>query len=394
MGPLFPLFSAFGLKRPEVHQSRLLINVLSLEMDVEHRTNGVLAVAPPAGHFAAGAAAPENGHNGQEAVVLAADVEDQVENVANGSADEDDVREELEREVDALMADRVYHDFVENVVTHKEIKEDDTDGDFVADEVGEGDAGEDAGALSDSSTSTLTDPEDYEDAQEQVEVKIPKQALMEAEQRFPPFWRMKHAMKNESMTEYKSDEDPDYKTDEEDDDDKESSEEVNPDGQMMKTEEWRSSGPDGLAEASAEGDHGGVDAIDSSGDESEDFDEDVMKAEVDELKVEMSRDLQDDVDGLAEMVEYMTLPPSSAGETLAAAAAAAEAVLEDEEDMEEETAAAGQSILELDVDGYVSGEDPDFKPDPELLERVDDQVSESESNSSSDDDGCTVERME
>jgi len=316
------------------------------------------------------------------------------------SADEDDVREELEREVDALMADKVYHDFVENVVNQKVIVDEEHDGDYEVEEEavdGGGDANDDAGALSDSSSSTLTDFEDYEDAQEELEVKIPKQALMEAQQRFPPFWRVKHAMKAESMTDYKSDEDPDYKTEEEEED-QELEQEVKPAvvvGAATEAGAWRKGDDD---QEAIEAD---VDASTEDDDESigEDFiDEDAMKAEVVQLKDESCRDLQDDVDGLVEMVEYMTLPPSTeeAGTVVPAAAASGAAAI-DEEDMDEEdgittteAAEAGQSILELDVDGYVSDEDPDFKPDPEILERTNDETGSTSSSEEEED----MEKME
>jgi len=320
-------------------------------------------------------AVPAGGHVNVSVDVVNGGSEENVD-VANGDEEEDAVREELEREVDLLMADKVYHDFVDCVVTHKEIVEDANDGDFEADEevaieeVGGGDVIAEgvAAAESDTSTSTLTDDEDYEDAQE--EVKIPKQALMEADQRFPPFWRLKHAMKNE-LTAYKSDEDPDYDS-EEDDDGSQDNEDA------MKTVEFQEHRGGEAA--------GSDELIESSDDDQED--EAMMKAEVDELKAESARDLQPDVDGLVEMVEYMTLPPEASG-------VAVESIEDDEEQMEEEAGQAGQSILELDVDGYVSGEDPDFKPDPQLLERVDDETDSGSSSSSDDEDVVAdAEQME
>lgn len=60
-------------------------------------------------------------------------------------------------------------------------------------EAGQEEADEDA----EDSDSTLTDAEEYEDAHENPdqETKIPKEALEEAQKRFPNFWRFKHAMK-------------------------------------------------------------------------------------------------------------------------------------------------------------------------------------------------------
>lgn len=340
-----------------------------------------VAVAPQPGHLGLANANGSSNGLGDHAV--------EAEDAANGSADEDDVREELEREVDALMADKVYHEFVDHVVTQKVIAEEEHDGDYEVEEEavdGGGDADEHAGALSDSSSSTLTDAEDYEDAQEELEVKIPKEALMEAQQRFPHFWRVKHAMKAESMTDYKSDEDPDYKTEEEEEDGDEQEVKTVAAAVGAETGEWRKGSDDEAIE-------GDIAASSDDDDESigEDIDVDAMKAEVAVLKDESCRDLQDDVDGLVEMVEYMTLPPSSAAEGASCTGAV------DEEDMDEEdadVAAAGQSILELDVDGYVSDEDPDFKPDPEVLERVDDETGSSSISSSSSDEDEEVEKME
>ena len=74
----------------------------------------------------------------------------------------------------------------------------------------------------------------------------------------------------------------------------------------------------------------------------EEEDEDVMKAELDDLKAEKERDLKSDVDGLAEMVEYMTVVVSEGDAEGAAAAVAAGDAAEGEE-MEEED--QGQTIL-------------------------------------------------
>jgi len=64
----------------------------------------------------------------------------------------------------------------------------------------------------------------------------------------------------------------------------------------------------------------------------------------------------------------------------------------DEEGMEEDEVEdqPEQTILELDVDGYVSGEDPDFKPEKEML----DAASESDDTDDEDLNKSGVERME
>jgi len=369
-------------------------------------SNGGAQVAVAPAHFVAS----------DSTSVVAAAAGDGESGVAEAnSSDDDEDREELEREVDALMADKVYHDFVDNVAKNKEIADEDDDGDFenlgetVAASAAAGDADDEDDASSEAST--LTDPDEYEDAVEDVgvEVKIPKEALLEAEKRFPPFWRLKHALKNESMTEYKSDEDPDFEANE-DEEQVESpttkaatttEEQANKDQEQMNAAaaEWVGHRD---VDGGAGGDGHQDEELNSSTSEDED-DEASMKAEVDTLMDESSRPIQDDVvDGLVEMVEYMTLPPSAAtaadGEGCQAAADDDE---EHMEEMEEEgDQPGGQSIL---VDGYVSGEDPDFKPDPELLQRRASVSSSSSATSSSDEEENyhqqlqeegTVERME
>merc|ERR1712212_1139577 len=151
--------------------------------------------------------------------------------VSQVSLDEE-TRAELEEEVEDLKDDRTYHDFINNVVDHKEIAEEDeaVDGDFVVEEtqllaqsaaIEKGAAAEEVqdGAESDSS-STLTDFEEEEDVEKAyveacgdagIEIKIPKEALRDAEKRFPHFWRTKHAIKTEYREgDYVEEQDPDY----------------------------------------------------------------------------------------------------------------------------------------------------------------------------------------
>ena len=68
---------------------------------------------------------------------------------------------------------------------------------FVVDEPEQVEAKEEDDEDDEDSDSTLTDAEEFEDALENAdeETKIPKEALEEAQKRFPNFWRFKHALK-------------------------------------------------------------------------------------------------------------------------------------------------------------------------------------------------------
>jgi len=319
---------------------------------------------------------------------------------ANGhdgcSDEEDDERAELEAEVEHLVADKTYHDFIQHVVQHKEIPDEDatTDGDFVVDlpepvakQVDE-DEEEDQDVDSDS---TLTDGEEFEDAQENLdqETKIPKEALVEAQKRFPNFWRFKHAMNTEYREgDYAEEQDPDYEPEKDTDavnlDDSQdeaaiadvsvNSGNALPDSTTGggEDEEWRQT------------EEVEINSDQEKEDDSED--EDVMKAELTELNAERDRDLKHDVDGLVEMVEYMTVVVSEEGAQAAAEAAAGTEANEETEEMEDED--QGQTILELDVEGYVSGEDPDFAVGEEVLDAA------SDSDINTDDEGGAGDKME
>merc|ERR1712111_56848 len=101
--------------------------------------------------------------------------------------------------------------------------------------------------------------------------------------------------------------------------------------------------------------------VDSEDDKDEDEDAELGESELDALKAEQGKDLKTEVDGLAEMVEYMTVVTED-GKTVSAApqdvSNTETAEDEDEDGMEEDEGEdqPEQTILELDVDGYVSGE--------------------------------------
>jgi len=313
--------------------------------------------------------------------------------------DFEEERLELENELQDLVEDKTYHDFIANVVNHKEIVEEDesTDPAFVAPDSGR--ATGEGGAVEVSDVSTLTDDdeddeevsegEEIADVEDSSDIKIPKEALEENKKRFPHFWRLKHAMKTEYReADYKEDEDADYKPEEDieaadlNDTQDEDLEEDDATPAAEGGEAWR-----GQATEDAE--------VDSEDDKDEDEDAELEESELDALKAEQGKDLKTEVDGLTEMVEYMTVVTED-GKTVSAApqdvsnTEAAED--EDEEGMEEDAGEEQpeQTILELDVDGYVSGEDPDFKPEKEML----DAASESDDTDDEDLNKSGVERME
>lgn len=303
------------------------------------------------------------------------------EDLTNGSgdakditSDEEEEREELEAEVHDLKTDKFYHDFLTAVVQHKEILDESVTADppFVVDEPEQVEAKEEDEGDSDS---TLTDAEEFEDALENAdeETKIPKEALEEAQKRFPNFWRFKHALNTEYREgEYKEDQDPDYKPDKDADafdlDDTQDEDEFIPfdpnNGNLPDSttegadaEEWRQQ-PE---EVELEEEDEREDELEDDEDDGED-----MTAEVTALQAEMYKDLKSDINGLVDMVEYMTVVASDG-----AAAATAEGDEEQgEEEMEEEE--QGQTILEVDVEGYVSGEDPDFVVAQDVLDHASD----------------------
>lgn len=304
------------------------------------------------------------------------------EDLTNGSgdakditSDEEEEREELEAEVHDLKTDKFYHDFLSAVVQHKEILDESLTADpaFVVDEPEQVEAKEEDDEDSDS---TLTDAEEFEDALENAdeETKIPKEALEEAQKRFPNFWRFKHALNTEYREgEYKEDLDPDYKPDKDADavdlDDTQDEEEFIPfdpnNGNLPDSttegagdEEWRQQ-PEEVE----------LEEEDEKEDELEDDDDgEDMTAEVTALQAEMHKDLKSDINGLVDMVEYMTVVASEGND--AAAAAAAEGDEEQGDEMEEEE--QGQTILEVDVEGYASGEDPDFVVAQDVLDHASD----------------------
>lgn len=329
--------------------------------------------------------------------------------VRNGSTasdiDDEEVRAELEEEVQDLRDDRTYHDFIHNVVDNKKIAEEDenSDEDFIVEDEEDGEEGEEKEGEegSDGDESSLSDFDEDEKVVDCAAggdvVKIPKEALRDAEKRFPHFWRTKHAIKTQYREDdYEEEQDSDY----EPDNDKEAAnlddtqDEETAEGAVLETsgkeDDWRKT------------DEVELDSDNEKEDSEDEDDPEVMKAELDELHAEKEKDLKGDVDGLVEMVEYMTVvnqPESESDVTpvdvadTAAAAGSDNEVAEEDDDSgatadDEGEEMQTQTIGELELDGYVSEEDPDFpRPSREEWDAAEDSQPDT-------DDEMTVERMQ
>ena len=152
---------------------------------------------------------------------------------------EKEIIQEYQTEAEHLLADEVYHNFVENInvdisqnVDNLEDTNDDTEfiveGDQDEDHhhgkerQDEGDNFVDCDSTAYDSTCTETDLEDehvkaqIDDEEikllaQQVAVKVPKSSLQANQAVYPPFWRVKHALQNvDSAKEADSETDPDY----------------------------------------------------------------------------------------------------------------------------------------------------------------------------------------
>merc|ERR1719295_2340816 len=151
--------------------------------------------------------------------------------VRNGSTasediEDEEVRAELEEEVQDLRDDRTYHDFIHNVVDNKKIAEEDenSDEDFIVEGEEDGEEGEEKEQGEDGSDGDESNLSDFDEDEKVAAVncagehgdvvKIPKEALRDAEKRFPHFWRTKHAIKTQYREDdYEEEQDPDYEPD-------------------------------------------------------------------------------------------------------------------------------------------------------------------------------------
>jgi len=284
----------------------------------------------------------------------------------DGEESDDIEIEELKEEVQDLVDDQVYNDFVTAIAKDKPLnvtEEGGKDEEFVpidAVTADTKDANEKDECGSDVSNSEESDglsgEEDLEDSniaseelkllQNEVPVAIPKDSLMAKQERYPFFWRYKHSVRNVENEDYKSDEDPEFIP-----------ENVN----------------DAEPEVAINGEHAnkvhekndtesGSSASDSDG---EDLNE-VME-EGNKLKEEM-HDVQEDVKGLIDMVEEMSTVHGSSN----LAQSGKEAKGEDKVDTEssEEDESATNCVDRLDDSNYNEAEDLDYKPEEDFFYAV------------------------
>lgn len=296
--------------------------------------------------------------------VIVGDSGDIVE-LSDSDNDVEDVKEELE----TIKADAVYHQFLDDVAHERKIPEDEADPDFVIEPEADGDGegaidekleAEAEKADEDSSDSDTSSSDLFEEAIEDLEVKVPPTSLKEAAARYPPFWRVQDKLRREASPDYKSDEDPDYKPvcsecKQDASQKKEVVEEAPEDGRKSCNECGQDVGPRDPS----------MDDYDSTSTYSSGSD-----AEVDEELEDLGAGaMSTQVNTLVEMVDDMAV------------------VSDDEKQEAEEMPHLGRSFAEHQEDSYKSDEDPDYVA-PADVDNV------SDSASSSDDESSETEEMQ
>lgn len=245
-------------------------------------------------------------------------------------------------EAQGLVRDRIFHDFVENVVDPDQgplkddagVEDKDFDKDFVPDAVAFEDA-EDGGSSEEELDKAEEDdvPEDTEGmiaaSQADKLQGVPSVLAKAYKKRFPNYWRTQQALVANSGRGYDQEDDPDF-VEEDDEESSESSEE----------------------------------------------------SDVDDIVDDVELDAEGDkVKDLANMVEDMTIPDEAEDQ---------EAKIDDEEeddsaDVVEEMTVV-QELADETLDDYKSDEDPDFEPVEVKEESSSDEESELSSIDEDDDD--------
>jgi len=264
-------------------------------------------------------------------------------------------------EAQELIQDRIFHDFVENVVDPDQgpIKNDilAEDEDFVPNEdlIVEADDGGSSEEELDKVEEEGGDDEDHEAVITESQIPNKLQGVPSAlahayKKRFPNFWRTQQGLIATSGHGYDQEEDPDFQTAEEGDDEESSSE--------------------------------------SSDEEEEceiDETEDAVAAKVTSLQTRATK--VSEVEDLTEMVEDMAIPDEDGDKN---------ADIEnndDEEDEDEVVEMSFQQQLEDDhLKDYKSDEDPDFEPAEDVEESTEDESDMS--GDSSDDEASDDEQEE
>merc|ERR1712110_421719 len=273
---------------------------------------------------------------------------------------------ELKEEVQDLVDDQVYTDFVTAIAKEKPLNvtvEGEKDEEFEPidaitadskDVNGKDECGSD---VSDSEGSEgLSGEDDLDDSniaseelkllENEVPVAIPKDSLMAKQERYPFFWRYKHSIRNVENEEYKSDEDPEFIPENANDAEPEvaaKSEHANKVNEKNDTESG------------------------SSASDSDEEDLNEMMEEGNKLKEEM-HDVQKDVKGLIDMVEEMTTVHGSGNLAQGAKEAEGESKVDTESSEEEESAT--NCVDRLDDSNYNEAEDLDYKPEEDFFYAV------------------------
>lgn len=283
--------------------------------------------------------------------------------------------EELEDEIKDLIDDQVYNEFVvaiakENPID-REYPNDDCDEQFIpkyvcAEKISEinGEEAEDPmesyeelSSSSESETSTVIENEGYEVTTQLIQdsdvcpdeldliknnvpVAVPKSSLKKTHDRYPPFWRLKHAIRNVGENDgYKSEEDADFL----------------PENEEVENENVSAEGEEKSSDMKDQNDSSSM-SYQSSDEEK--FDHEELEQEVKGLQ-EMP-DLKQDVKGLSDMVQEMSFVSDQQ---------TAQNVDTYNEDMEEGNDHAGfspihfaEAIIQFDDADYDEKADPDYEP--------------------------------
>lgn len=297
--------------------------------------------------------------------------------------------DELEDEIQDLIDDQVYTGFIVGIANEKPIDpehyNDESDEQFIPkyvcaekDENGKEaedpiESYEELSSSSESETSTVIEnegdeattqlnqdsevcPDELELIKNNVPVAVPRSSLKKTQDLYPPFWRVKHAIRNVGENDgYKSGEDEDFLPEND----------VESENSSAGEDEGKPSGMNDKNDSSSMSDQ-------SSDDEK--FDHDELEQEMKGLQ-EMP-DLKEDVKGLSEMVQEMSFVSNNvSGQDVSQNGDAYN------EDMEEGNDNVGFSPINF-VEAIIKFDDADYdeKTDPDYELPISDDRNASESN--------------
>jgi len=246
---------------------------------------------------------------------------------------EEEIIQEYQTEAEQLIADKVYHEFVDNLNASQNVDNlEDTadDNDFVAESEDEQpkldeekqEQNESMNSAVYDSTCTETefetdleeenvksqiDGEEINLLSQQVPVKVPISSLAANQTAYPPFWRVKHALQNvDSEQEADTETDPDFNPLSNDTENGEASKQEDPQAEVEarslqlrhRTVQVKGGASSDISDSSSE----------SEGEDDEEDDEE-LKAEINKLKE--LEDLSQQVKGMVDMVEEMSFVDGS-----------------------------------------------------------------------------------